>query len=110
MKTRIYKLILDNYGQNRMRVRLLTNKKDLIDLMFQYEALINDQWIPIVRFDLAHGFFHKDTLYPNGDKVKQKIEITSLKTAAEDAKKDIANLPHYYVQTLGDLLPLLPSI
>jgi hypothetical protein len=67
-----------------------------MDFMYQYEALIDDQWTPVIRFDCAHGFFHKDTLYPNGDKEKQKIEIDSLNTAALYAKQDIKERWRWY--------------
>lgn len=40
----------------------------------------------------------------------QKLLVFSGVATLEDAKKNIANLPHYYLKTLGDLLPILPSI
>jgi hypothetical protein len=89
MTTKEYSRSLDSSNQNRARVKYVIDRGNLVDVMYQYEALINGRWTPIVRFDCAHGFFHKDTLYPNGDKVKQKIGISSLDAAAEYAKQDI---------------------
>lgn len=34
----------------------------------QYEAYIKGRWRPIVRYDTAHGFAHKDLIYPDGSK------------------------------------------
>ena len=33
------------------------------------------KWTPIVRYDLAHGFFHHDVMKPDGEKEKTLIEI-----------------------------------
>jgi ribonucleotide monophosphatase NagD (HAD superfamily) len=40
----------------------------------------------------------------------QKLLVLSGVSKLEDVKEDTANLPHYYANTLGDLLPLLPSL
>jgi ribonucleotide monophosphatase NagD (HAD superfamily) len=40
----------------------------------------------------------------------QKLLVLSGGTKFEDLKEDNTNLPHYYLKTLGDLLPLLPAI
>jgi ribonucleotide monophosphatase NagD (HAD superfamily) len=40
----------------------------------------------------------------------QKLLVLSGVSKLEDIKKDSTNLPHYYAKTLGDLLPLLPSV
>jgi len=38
--------------------------------VLQYEAMIEGKWFVIVRYDCAHGFFHRDLLHPNEDKEK----------------------------------------
>jgi ribonucleotide monophosphatase NagD (HAD superfamily) len=40
----------------------------------------------------------------------QKLLVLSGVAKLEDTKEDSTNLPHYYVKTLGNLLPLLPSV
>ncbi len=40
--------------------------------VIQYEAFIREKWHPIVRYDTAHGFPHKDLLHPGGK--QEKIE------------------------------------
>ena len=76
---------LDNQNLNCLRVRLITENGELIDIMYQFESLINTKWTPIVRYDCAHVFFHRDVLHPNGDKEKQLIELDSLKIASNYA-------------------------
>ena len=87
---------LDPQELNRIRVRLLTEKGDLQDVMFQYETLIAGEWRAIVRYDCAHGFFHRDILFPNGDKEKQTIAIDTLKRASQYAEQDLKDRWGWY--------------
>ena len=50
----------------------------------------------IVRYDCAHGFFHRDVLMPNGDKEKKSIEIDSLKNASKYAEQDLKDRWEWY--------------
>lgn len=89
---------LDDEGNERLRVRLSIVKGELRDIVFQYETLIEKKWTAIVRYDLAHGFFHRDVLKPNGDKEKTIIEITGLKEASIFAEQDIKDKWEFYKQ------------
>lgn len=70
-----FESFLDNTGNERLRVRLRNEKGLLIDVVFQYESFIDNKWHPIVRYDCAHGYFHRDAMKPNGEKEMQAIEI-----------------------------------
>jgi len=96
MKTIEFISYLDNLQQNRIRVRLKTENGELQDVMFQYESFIVGKWEAIVRYDCAHGFFHRDVLSPNGDKEKQTIEIDTLKKASQHAEQDLKNRWEWY--------------
>ena len=96
MKTIEFISSLDEYEQNRIRVRLVTDNGNLSDIMYQYETLIDGQWVAIVRYDCAHGFFHRDVLFPNGDKEKQSIEMDSLRTASKYAEQDLKDRWEWY--------------
>ena len=72
-----------------MRIKLQLDKSELIDVVYQYESFIDGKWITVVRYDCAHGFFHRDTLMPDGSKEKQVIEIDDLKTASKYAEQDL---------------------
>ncbi len=87
---------LDVDGNERMRVRLKIIKGELIDIVFQYESLIEKKWTPIVRYDLAHGFFHRDVLKPGEEKEKTVIEITGLREASIFAEQDIKDKWEFY--------------
>jgi hypothetical protein len=88
--------LLDNNGQNRIRVHLITEKGDLTDIMYQFETFFDGKWIAIVRYDCAHGFFHRDVLLPNGDKEKHSIEMDSLKSASKYAEQDLKDRWEWY--------------
>ena len=87
---------LDKFGSERLRVRLTIENGQIKDLVIQYESLINEKWIVIVRYDLNHGFFHRDLLTPGGDKIKTVIEMPDLKTASTYAEQDIKDKWEFY--------------
>ena len=68
----------------------------MIDVVYQYESFIDGKWIPVVRYDCAHGFFHRDTLMPDGSKEKHVIEIDDLKTASKYAEQDLKDRWEWY--------------
>ena len=96
MKEIEFIVFLDNQQLNRLRVRLITDNGELVDVMYQYESLINNDWTAIVRYDCAHGFFHRDVIMPNGDKEKKSIEIDSLKSASKYAEQDLKDRWEWY--------------
>jgi hypothetical protein len=87
---------LDKVGNERLRVRLKAQKGKLVDVVYQYESFIDGKWLPVVRYDCAHGFFHRDILLPGGDKQKQVIAIDNLKTASVYAEQDIKDRWEWY--------------
>ena len=87
---------LDDIECNRIRVRLITENGDLVDIMYQYETLLNENWTAIVRYDCAHGFFHRDIMLPNGDKEKQVVEVGTLKNASLYAEQDLKDRWEWY--------------
>ncbi len=90
--------LLDEENNERLRVRLIIKKGKLTDIVFQYESLIVKVWTPIVRYDLAHGFFHRDVMKPGGGKEKTVIEIAGLKEASIFAEQDIKDKWEFYKQ------------
>ncbi len=45
---------LDKNGHERLRVKITTNKGQLIEVMYQYESFIENHWVNIVRYDCSH--------------------------------------------------------
>ncbi len=96
MKEIEFESTLDKFGHERLRIKLKTNKGELIDVVYQYESFINNNWIPIVRYDCSHGFFHRDIIKPNGDKEKKEITIDNLKSASKYAEQDLKDRWEWY--------------
>lgn len=69
------------------------------------------QWKAIVRYDCAHGYIHRDLIYADGRKEKQKIKSQYLGKAIKIATSDLKNNFKQWISKLGyvELLGTLPS-
>jgi hypothetical protein len=85
---RFYKYLNDD-ATERLRFKIITQKGKVIDIVIQYETLINGKWVAIVRYDCSHGFFHRDVIMPDGSQEKISIAIEDLNTAIGYAEQDI---------------------
>ena len=89
---------LDKAGCELLRLRIRTEKGKVIDIVVQYEFLIEAEWTPINRYDCAHEFFHRDVLIPGGEKEKQAIGIENLNDALLYAEQDLKDRWKLYKQ------------
>ena len=87
---------LDKYSNERIRMRITVENGKVVDIVVQFETLIEGKWYAIVRYDCDHGFFHRDVLYPNGDKDKQVIEFDNLEIALSYAEQDLKDRWEFY--------------
>jgi hypothetical protein len=55
----------------------------------QYEAFIENEWCPIVRYDTSHGFAHKDIMHHDGKQEKQPLYFPNLNMAFTFAIQDL---------------------
>lgn len=62
-------------GEARLRCSLHRRKKIVLRFTVQLEIFHQGQWRPIVRYDNAHGFCHRDTLHPDGTQDKTGVYI-----------------------------------
>lgn len=60
---------------DRKRFYLKTARGRVIEFVVQYETLADDEWLPVVRWDTAHGYAHKDVLNWRG----RVVEKTALR-------------------------------
>lgn len=56
---------LGESDSDRYRLYCRTEKGQVIIFRVQYEAFLDGEWRPIVRYDTAHGFPHRDVLRHN---------------------------------------------
>jgi hypothetical protein len=106
-QTRDIYAALDDYARNWLRVEFTREGKELLTFLAQYEIMIEDGVYPVVRFDGAHGFAHRDLLNRRGD-VIDKYELPgnpSFGQALEIGRRDIlANWQLYRANFLrGDV-------
>jgi hypothetical protein len=57
----------------------------------QLECRFNDEWRPVVRYDTAHNFVHRDVLYPSGKTEKTEIPIQDYNEALTFAIRDLTD-------------------
>ena len=88
--------VISNIGEDRLRLRIRTEKGKVVDIVVQYEAKFSGEWHPIVRYDCSHGFLHRDVMFPGGKKEKYPIDIPDLKTALLYSEQDIKDRWKWY--------------
>jgi len=84
------------WGIDRLRVNYRTDKGEMIDFVIQYETFLNGKWKAVVRYDCAHGFFHRDEIFPTGEKEKTPIDINNFDSAALYAEQDLRDRWKWY--------------
>jgi hypothetical protein len=89
-------IYLGIHYNDRLRFKFRKDKGEILDLVVQYEAFLQEEWKVIVRYDCAHGFFHRDIIHPNGDKDKKAIEVPDLKYAFTFARQDLEDRWEWY--------------
>jgi hypothetical protein len=62
-------------AEDRSRQFVVLDEGRIIRFVVQYETLIAGEWRPVVRYDTAHGFAHKDVLSPSGV-IERKIAVS----------------------------------
>ena len=95
---RFFKLLNDRETE-RLRFKIITLKGKVVDVVIQYETLFEGIWIPIVRYDCAHGYFHRDILNPDGSQKKLPIAIEDLETAISYAEQELKDRWESYKET-----------
>jgi hypothetical protein len=90
-------------GLDRLRVRFTTERGQVKSIsVIQYEAYIDGEWRAIVRFDQAHGFFHRDMMSPTGEQQKIAQPAIDKKLALTQAIQDIKQYWRYYRKAYED--------
>jgi hypothetical protein len=75
--------------KDRIRAHFTVDKGEVVDFLVQYEALINEKWYAVVRFDTAHGFPHIDILHFDGRKEKFSLSHLTPNDALTMAQLDV---------------------
>ena len=84
-----YLIYLTAESTDRLRAHAQKEKGIILEFVVQYEALISEQWQPIVRYDTAHGFAHKDVMKADGKTIKQPLFFETYNLAFTYATIDL---------------------
>jgi hypothetical protein len=85
---------------DRIRVDFTTDQGDVIALrVVQYETRVQETWRPVARYDMAHGFFHRDVFTARGS-MKYRVELADLGEALTFAINDLKTNWQLYQQQL----------
>ena len=85
-------------GIQRLRFRIVTRKGKVIDFIVQLEVFAKHKWHPVVRYDYAHGFPHRDVLSPRGDEEKTPLLLATLEQCVQYAEQDLMDRSEWYVE------------
>ena len=81
---------LDDAAQEWLRVRIWIERGQVTRFMVQYETTLAGQRVPVVRYDTAHGFVHRDQMFRHRRTVKVELDPTlSFAGVVEIAERDI---------------------
>lgn len=84
-----YIIYLTAESTDRLRVIAQKEKGIILEFVVQYEAMILDEWQPLVRYDTAHGFAHKDIIKADGEIIKQPLFFETYNLAFTYATIDL---------------------
>ena len=86
-------------GNKRLRFRIRTRKGKVIEFVVQLELYQDGSWKPVVRYDNAHGFAHRDVLDPKGRLIEKKtLKLGTLDEVLEFAEQDLSDRFEWYAE------------
>ena len=84
--------------ENVARIVFKVERGKIMRFVVQLECRYGEEWHPVLRYDTAHNFAHRDVLRPNRDTVKQELNLRDYNEALTFAIDDLAQNWHRYRQ------------
>jgi hypothetical protein len=100
-------LNLPSESESRVILRnLFRMHRNLVTgFMIQIEVRLvqngKEQWRPVVRYDCAHGFIHRDSIAADGQKMKRKLAIQDTRSAIVLAIDELRDNLNPWLRQLG---------
>ena len=86
-------------GDKRLRLCIRTRKGRITEFVAQLELLMDGSWKPVVRYDNAHDFAHRDMLDAQGKLLEKKpLKLATLAEALEFAEQDLIDRTDWYIE------------
>jgi len=67
----------------------LAEKGRILKFAVQYETQIDEKWYPVMRYDTAHGFVHRDVIHPGKGQEKIFIKVSDFNAGLTRAEGDL---------------------
>lgn len=81
-------------------------KQQVIEFTVQLEINLRGEWKPVIRYDTAHGFAHRDFFHAGGRAEKTPLPIGDYNSALTFAEMDLrANWELYRERFLKEEIP-----
>jgi len=96
MGEKAFTKILDLYGLDRLRMRMVTESGNVTYTVVQYETFVQDEWRAVVRYDNSHGYPHRDVLHPTGEEDKFPLRFADLNAFVLYAEQDLKDRWQWY--------------
>ena len=76
---------------NALRVRFELERGRVLKFVVQLESRFEgeDLWVPVVRYDTAHGYAHCDRLHPYEEATKTRMTTADYNEALNFALRDL---------------------
>lgn len=74
---------------DRLREYHARSRGKIVSFSVQYETLWRGDWLPVVRYDTAHGFSHRDQYDIQGTVIKTPLFILHYNRALTFAELDL---------------------
>jgi len=97
-------LPLDKESRLILRHLFRISKKSIVGFVMQVEIrqlTETEDWRPVIRYDCAHGFIHRDMIDSKGKKAKRKLGTQNVKDAISLASDEIRNNLQSWLRELG---------
>ena len=90
MRTVEFRRLLDD--GNALRVMFELEHGDVVSFVVQLECKFSSHdWTPIVRYDTAHGFAHRDRMHPREGVEKTEMRVRDFNEGLTIAVFDLIN-------------------
>ena len=76
--------------ENLARIEFTVERGRILRFVAQLECRYGDEWHPVLRYDTAHDFAHRDVLRPNQNAIKQELGLRDYNEALTFATDDLA--------------------
>lgn len=75
--------------RNRYRHYHTWEGNQVVGFRIQFEALIDGEWVAIVRYDTAHKRPHRDVMHPDGSETKEWFDFYTSAEVLTLGQRDI---------------------